>query len=299
MPTSRTPPTLPPAASAQVAPFHGTSFTEAHPNRLLPSPAEIRERNKATGHPKANDPNRPPPVRIPELGLLVKYGTQVVRAEVEAQRYVYKHLQGRVPVPEVMGWAEDSGQGFIYMALVNAPTLAERWDGFTDPVRQTICRELRSMVQAWRGLRQDPSDVYIGAVGKLPLNDYLVTDYNKLNGPWLGGDAVQAFQAACSIEIEEQLPIVFTHGDLVPCNILVTPGTQPGVAAIIDWAQAGWYPSYWEWCKCKWVGMPLDWGMDEALQEQWKYRYLPMIVDALPDSTVYYPWMRFALSIGC
>ncbi|KAK4240883.1 hypothetical protein C8A03DRAFT_41618 [Achaetomium macrosporum] len=201
---------------------------------------------KRTGHPKATDPNWPQPVRIPELGLLVKYGTQVTRAEVEAQRYVYKQVQGRVPVPEVMGWAEDSGQGFIYMEQLHRPCAA------------------------WRGLRQDLCDFYIGE--------------SELNGPWLGGHAVQAFQGTCSIDVEGQIPIVFTLGDLVPCNIL---------------AQVGWYPSYWEWCKCKWADMPGDRGMDEALQEQWKSRYLPLIVDALPDSTVYYPWMRFALAYGC
>jgi hypothetical protein len=42
------------------------------------------------------------------------------------QRYVYQQLQGRVPMPEVMGLAEDGNQIFIYMALINAPTLAAR-----------------------------------------------------------------------------------------------------------------------------------------------------------------------------
>jgi aminoglycoside phosphotransferase len=94
--------------------------------------------------------------------LLVKYGTKVTRAEVEAQRYVYQQLRGRVPVPEVMGWTEDAGQGFIYMALVDAPTLAARWTRLTEPERQGICRELKGMVQACRGLKQNPSEVYIG-----------------------------------------------------------------------------------------------------------------------------------------
>jgi hypothetical protein len=67
------------------------------------------------------------------------------------------------------------------------------------------------------------------------------------------------------------------------------------VAAVIDWAQAGWYPSYWEWCKAKWVMMPGD-DMDDATQEQWRQHYLPLVVDPLPDSTVYYPWFRFWLA---
>lgn len=157
-----TPSPAAPTHVAAVAPFPGTAFTNAHSNIFLPSPADARRRNEATGHPNANDKNGPPPVRIPELGLIVKYGTQVTRAEVEAQRYVYQQLKGRVPVPEVMGWAEDTGQGFIYMALVDAPTLAARWTRLTEPEKQAICEELKGMVQAWRGLKQDPGDVYIG-----------------------------------------------------------------------------------------------------------------------------------------
>ncbi|KAL2022637.1 hypothetical protein VTK56DRAFT_4981 [Thermocarpiscus australiensis] len=275
----------PSTASTPVAPFPGTGFTKAHPSTLLPSPASIRARNKATGHPDANDPNGPPLVRIPELGLLVKYGYFVTLAEVEGQRYVYQHLQSRVPVPEVMGWAEDAGQGFIYMALINAPTLAARWNSQTEPEETALCKELKAMVEAWRGLKQNPEDIYTGAVDRLPLNDIIVRDRSRLYGPWLGKDAVQAFHNACDIEISGQIPIVFTHGDLVACNILVTDGSNPRVAAVIDWAQAGWYPSYWEWCKAKWVDMASNLGMDDAAQEQWRQRYLPLIIDPLPDST--------------
>jgi hypothetical protein len=105
---------------------------------------------------------------------------------------------------------------------------------------------------------------------------------------------VEAFQDACNIDIPGEIPIAFAHGDLVACNILVTRGQNPTVAAVIDWAQAGWYPSYWEWCKAKWVMMPGD-DMDDATQEQWREHYLPLVVDPLPDSTVYYPWFRFWL----
>ncbi|KAL2143330.1 hypothetical protein VTI28DRAFT_10573 [Corynascus sepedonium] len=222
-----TPSPAAPTHVAAVAPFPGTAFTNAHSNIFLPSPADARRRNEATGHPIANDKNGPPPVRIPELGLIVKYGTQVTRAEVEAQRYVYQQLKGRVPVPEVMGWAEDAGQGFIYMALVDAPILAARWTRLTEPEKQAICEELKGMVQAWRGLKQDPGDVYIGAVGKRSLNDIIVKDRSHLYAPWSGSGAVKAFQEACDIEIKGDIPIVFTHGDLVACNILVARGRIP------------------------------------------------------------------------
>ena len=40
-------------------------------------------------------------------------------------------------------------------------------------------------------------------------------------------------------------PIVFTHGDLCPRNIIVDPSSKR-IVGIIDWAWAGWYPEYWE-----------------------------------------------------
>ncbi|THV06685.1 kinase-like protein [Dendrothele bispora CBS 962.96] len=38
----------------------------------------------------------------------------------------------------------------------------------------------------------------------------------------------------------------FTHGDLIPQNILVNGSTITG---IIDWSTAGFYPAFWEYCR--------------------------------------------------
>ncbi|KAJ7095913.1 kinase-like domain-containing protein [Mycena belliarum] len=42
-------------------------------------------------------------------------------------------------------------------------------------------------------------------------------------------------------------PLVFTHNDLVPRNIMVDHATGK-VVAIIDWEYAGWFPAHWEIC---------------------------------------------------
>lgn len=51
--------------------------------------------------------------------------------------------------------------------------------------------------------------------------------------------------------LPDSCAIKFTHGDLHPSNILVSPeGTGPArIVAIIDWHQSGWFPAYWEYCK--------------------------------------------------
>jgi serine/threonine protein kinase len=118
-----------------------------------------------------------------------------------------------------------------------------------------------------------------------------------LAGPFHGADAVQKFQNGCDIEIDGEVPVVFTHDDLVPPNILLSPGTNPVVAAIIDWGQAGWYPAYWEYCKARRV-RPNPEYFDEDLDEEWNTRYLPTILDPVDDETVYHPWLWFVLSKG-
>lgn len=43
--------------------------------------------------------------------------------------------------------------------------------------------------------------------------------------------------------------IRFTHGDLLPKNIIVDPDDGYRITAILDWEHAGYYPDYWEYCR--------------------------------------------------
>jgi len=75
---------------------------------------------------------------------------------------MYAQVQGKVPIPEIFGWAEDGGQRFLYMSLIEGQTLQERWSSMKEGERRAICEELRSIVKAWRALKQDNEDCYIG-----------------------------------------------------------------------------------------------------------------------------------------
>ncbi|KAF4441581.1 phosphotransferase family protein [Fusarium austroafricanum] len=150
-----------PRSTAKV--FPQSSFFQEPRATALPSPAEIRALNEASGHYRASSLNHPPPVITPSLGLAVKYGADVTIAEVEAQLLMRERLQGRVPVPEVFGWAEDSGQQFIYMSLIKGDTLQAIFSTMNESERQAVCKELRSLVNAWRALTEE-SDSYIGKI---------------------------------------------------------------------------------------------------------------------------------------
>lgn len=117
----------------------------------------------------------------------------------------------------------------------------------------------------------------------------------ELAGPFEGLNAVQKFQDACGIEINGEVPIVFTHDDLVPSNIILSSGSNP--RAIIDWGQSGWYPAYWEYCKARRV-KPHPEHFSDAVEEEWHTKYLPMILDTVDYETIYCPWLYFVLSKG-
>jgi len=263
----------------------------------LPTPATIRALNKESGNIRATEYNRPPPVIIPSLGLAVKYGADVTITEATTQMMVREQLQGQVPVPEVFGWTEDGGQTFIYMSLIEGETLQQRWGDMNKDERRAICVELKHVVKAWRALKPNRHDLYIGSLGNQRLNEIFLASHPELAGPFQGTNAVEKFHHACGIAISGETTIVFTHGDLVPPNILLSPGPNPKLAAVIDWGQAGWYPAYWEYCKARRVRLDPVY-FNDAFQEEWRTEYLPMILDPVDDETYYHPWLHFVLSKG-
>jgi hypothetical protein len=113
----------------------------------LPTPAEVRAINEESGNIRSIKFNRPPPVKFPSLGLIVKYGADTTVTEAETQNMVFKRLKGKVPVPEVFGWTEDGGQVFIYMSLIRGEPLEQRWGALNDEERGAVCKELNGMVK--------------------------------------------------------------------------------------------------------------------------------------------------------
>lgn len=147
-------------------PLPNSSFFKRQGAPKLPSPAEVRALNNATGHWRATQLDSPTPLKIPSLGLLIKYGASITRAEVETQIFLYKQLRNHhIPIPEVFGHAEDNDQRFIYMALMPGDTLQERFAKLTAMELRALCAELRGMVKTWHSiLKQNEADVYIGTL---------------------------------------------------------------------------------------------------------------------------------------
>ena len=137
-----------------------SSFFRERRASTLPTPAEVRAINEKSGDYFGTDFRRPPPVKFPSLGLIVKYGSDPSVTEAETQNMAYQRLKGKVPIPEVFGWTVDGDQTFIYMALIEGETLEQRWHALNEEERETVCKELNSMAKAWRSL--EPPNFYVG-----------------------------------------------------------------------------------------------------------------------------------------
>ena len=144
-------------------------------------------------------------------------------------------------------------------------------------------------------LRQKCLTFELGSIHKQPLTENYFKLRFEVVGPFQGVDAVKQFQDTVNIDVANPGPVVFTHNDLVACNILVRRNS-PNLAAIIDWGQAGWYPAYWEYCKARRIDVPDECYSD--YEPEWKREYLPRIISPVDEEEVWHPFLRFGLSRG-
>lgn len=76
---------------------------------------------------------------------------------------VKKGFHDKVPVPGIFGWpVDDEGYVFIYMELIEGPTLEECWNRLCTIEKRAISDQLSRIAETLRQLKKDPSDHFIG-----------------------------------------------------------------------------------------------------------------------------------------
>lgn len=86
--------------------------------------------------------------------------------------------------------------------------------------------------------------------------------------------------------LPDDSPVVFTHADLHPSNILVSTDDPCRVVSIVDWHQSGWYPAYWEFCKA--ILTAEECG-------EWETEYIPQFLEVFDN---YDAWAWYPRSLG-
>ncbi|KAI9679790.1 MAG: hypothetical protein M1817_004804 [Caeruleum heppii] len=281
--------------------FPESTFFQRHGKDWpLPSPAEIRKCILLNGPTRSG---RSEPVRFERLNLLVKAGTEVTIAEGQCLWALRQLLADRVRVPEVYGWQRDGSETFIYMELIEGITLMERWQSLTSDEKRNLADQLGDMIKAWRQLKQDPGDQFLGSISRQPLLD-IMFEYLPPAGPfstveqfneWYSTTAkthhpaFKPFDDPFRAGLSDDAPIMFTHGDLHRGNIIVSrPSDGPArILAIVDWHGSGWYPEYWEFCKAVYTA---------DSEEDWAEEYIPRFLDR-PDAVD--SWCFYMQIFGC
>jgi aminoglycoside phosphotransferase (APT) family kinase protein len=205
---------------------------------------------------------------------VVKYGAGVEQIEGETLLFIEQNL--RIPAPRLYAMYQDAkGWLYIVMDLIQGETLENLWPNLSEDDKTLITYKLKTMMAQIRSL---PSPGFYGSVSKGPVPYFLLWtnpydrsisgpfenehDFNmgfveKLRMIWKDNNR-HSYKADY---YEKNLPAVlhshqpvFTHADIQRKNVLVREITANGhiqqrkefEVVLVDWEEAGWYPSYWE-----------------------------------------------------
>ena len=185
-------------------------------------------------------------------------------AEVQAMMYIHQHTS--IPVPRVIRTYGEGGteREDVIMQHVSGEPLAVAWPRMPEASKQAVIRELAGYVEQLPQL-VSPKPGFVGSVSMGSGYDHRFG--GDRFGPFdnmedfhtyiLRHNSLDAWKEETDVVQVHSNPNVyateFTHGDLVPSNIIVKDGK---IAAIIDWETAGWFPEYWEYTKIRYQWRP-------------------------------------------
>lgn len=145
-------------------------------------------------------------------------------------------LQGRLPVPEVLYWAEDAERQYLLISEIPGVML------FDDVLRDQLPAVVRLYATALHqihAVQGCPFDMRLGvkiseAERKLRENQI---DTDNFDDERQGRTPESVFRELMDTRPESE-DLVFTHGDYCTPNVLVNPDTL-ALSGFIDWGRAG------------------------------------------------------------
>jgi aminoglycoside phosphotransferase len=147
-------------------------------------------------------------------------------------------LRGRLPVPEVIYWAEDDSRQNLLISAVSGLTL------YDESLRDQLPALMRLYASALHQIHNLPVescpfdmrlDVKIAQAGQR-LQDGAV-DAENFDPERQGRTAQSAFREMRATRPGDE-DLVFTHGDYCTPNVLIDPDTMT-LSGLIDWGRAG------------------------------------------------------------
>ena len=203
--------------------------------------------------------------------VIIKYGG-VFSEEIICTRFARSKTS--VPVPRIIHHPpfpaprinhhppftplSSTGAWYICMEKVPGVSLDKIIDTLTAEQLSHIASQLKSNLAQLRSVKS-PKPKMLGSVSGRPYrNEFFPSHVAPKHAFSSVGEFLDHYRQMLMLYCTEQytesllsrLPrnaaIQFTHGDLLPMNIVAEGSIITGV---VDWATGGFYPAYWEYCR--------------------------------------------------
>ncbi|KAH7883399.1 protein kinase subdomain-containing protein PKL [Phlebopus sp. FC_14] len=217
--------------------------------------------------------------RLP-FGLVLKTGRKYPHVEADALRFV-NTLSG-IHAPYLIDAVFDGNTTFLLTNWIGGDCVTDDhvWDAMTVEDWARLEQQLRSQLGSMRRqtLMSHADQAICNASGG-PIDDPRI--------PWVARENPRIFTSSRDFAAEvwtglhwpsncdtllpllkplierDDVPIVFSHGDILPKNMILPGGlncwrTSGEMVCIIDWEYAGWMPIFWDALKATWMGVDVD-----------------------------------------
>ena len=191
-------------------------------------------------------------VRRTAPGVVVKYGGGNFAEEVLAMEFV--SCKTSIPIPRILHVPSDK-VWYICMTAARGTSLDKCIGSMTTPELDHIAIQFTEILAQIRSLTRQ-------TLGSVTGGPYRNTYFPAQVAPECALESTAQFvdeyrkmlMLFCTAKFTDELlsafprdvDVFFSHGDLLPRNIIVDGST---ITAIVDWELAGFYPEYVEYCQ--------------------------------------------------
>ncbi|KAF3490594.1 phosphotransferase enzyme family protein [Arthroderma uncinatum] len=229
--------------------------------------------------------------------IAVKFGSMINISEGQALIYLERYVP-EVPAPRLYAMFYDSVDLFLVMQRAPGVQLDKIWPSLIESEKDDITTKLRQTFDTLRQAECPWPDFY-GSLSGGSVQDYLFYSHEadkRHLGPFYSEDAfvaglvgnfralikrgnrpdfkVRFYETYLARVLQGHRPTL-THGDVQQKNIIVAENTsslqnnQGGRLfdiVLVDWANSGWYPDFWEFFR---AASPINF---EYWEDDWCWR---------------------------
>jgi hypothetical protein len=223
-----------------------------------------------------------------EDNVVIKHGFLCCRSEALAMQFITETTA--IPVPRVYAYlsnGETPRRGYIAMEKLPGVALVHALDDLDDDACGRIAQQLSGYIDEMKKLDSPDSFGMVGKYGAYHGGVFIyLHSYEQRKGDRPGNpckatnmrEFLDYFALSAHIDLNDKeaagkftsaidfnRPFSFSHGDLLPENIMYNPNTG-NLVGLVDWQFAGWYPYFWN----DWVARNRRWAYDAAKYATWK-----------------------------